>query len=356
MSLLTDLLNTVDTSKMGEIAGALGESHESVSQGMQSALGTVLGGIASKAGDTNLLQKLFNMAPTGAEEMAGSSLAGAITDPNSPLMSAGKGLLATLFGRFGGQVTQALGNETGLPSGSVSSLLAMAAPMVMSFLGRRAADQGMNIAGIGSLLQREAPAILSALPGGLSKVIGTFAHDSVTAMPAVAQAAAQGRPSRGWLLPLVLLALIPTIWLLSRASHKSANETPPPQTGVANRMPDADTWTPSLPGRLDLHFPGGSMQVPAVAELQLKDFASALAANPDTLVLVSAFTDNVASESVNMRLSQQRADGVKAALIRMGVPADRITATGYGEQNPIADNNTAEGREANNRVSVEVRR
>jgi outer membrane protein OmpA-like peptidoglycan-associated protein len=173
------------------------------------------------------------------------------------------------------------------------------------------------------------------------------------AAPALVQGAAQGTSSRSWLLPVMLLALIPALWLLTHA-HKPANE-PPAANGAANRsMPDGDTWTPSLPSSLELHFRTGT--VPDEVKSQLKDFAAALSANPDTQVSVSAFTDNAGSEARNLRVSQDRADAVRAELMRMGVSADRITATGFGEQNPIADNSTAEGRDANNRVVLQIRR
>jgi OmpA family protein/thrombospondin type 3 repeat protein len=59
-----------------------------------------------------------------------------------------------------------------------------------------------------------------------------------------------------------------------------------------------------------------------------------------------------ASETANLRLSQARADAVREYLIGKGVPAGRITARGYGESNPAANNATAAGRAANRRVEL----
>jgi outer membrane protein OmpA-like peptidoglycan-associated protein len=67
---------------------------------------------------------------------------------------------------------------------------------------------------------------------------------------------------------------------------------------------------------------------------------------------VSGYTDNVGNPETNVRLSQQRADLVKSELVQMGIAADRLTAQGFGEEDPIADNSTAEGRDANRRVSL----
>ena len=53
-----------------------------------------------------------------------------------------------------------------------------------------------------------------------------------------------------------------------------------------------------------------------------------------------------------MDLSQKRADAVAEALKNRGIPADAITATGYGDSKPVADNDTDEGRAANRRVTL----
>lgn len=71
----------------------------------------------------------------------------------------------------------------------------------------------------------------------------------------------------------------------------------------------------------------------------------------DTIVTVEGHTDSQGSDAYNQKLSQSRADSVKAALItKYGITADRVNAIGYGEAKPTADNTTAEGREKNRRV------
>lgn len=63
-------------------------------------------------------------------------------------------------------------------------------------------------------------------------------------------------------------------------------------------------------------------------------------------------TCSIGTEAYNQRLSERRAESVKAYLVRKGVAADRITAVGFGETRPMADNKTREGRELNRRVEV----
>ena len=71
-------------------------------------------------------------------------------------------------------------------------------------------------------------------------------------------------------------------------------------------------------------------------------------------VEVGGHTDNLGSPATSLPLSQQRADAVKATLVRLGVPAGRITSRGYGETRPVAPNTTSAGRIANRRVEIRV--
>lgn len=72
-------------------------------------------------------------------------------------------------------------------------------------------------------------------------------------------------------------------------------------------------------------------------------------------VEVGGHTDNLGDPATSLPLSQQRADAVKAALVKLGVPAGRITSRGYGETRPVAPNTTSAGRVANRRVEIRVR-
>jgi outer membrane protein OmpA-like peptidoglycan-associated protein len=69
-------------------------------------------------------------------------------------------------------------------------------------------------------------------------------------------------------------------------------------------------------------------------------------------VLVEGHTDNVGGAELNARLSEARAQAVKAALIKTGVPAKRIAAKGYGYSKPVAENTTPEGRQLNRRTDI----
>ena len=69
---------------------------------------------------------------------------------------------------------------------------------------------------------------------------------------------------------------------------------------------------------------------------------------------IEGHTDNTGRVATNARLSYERAQAVRAELIARGVPADRLTARGYGARDPIADNATADGRARNRRIEIRV--
>lgn len=84
---------------------------------------------------------------------------------------------------------------------------------------------------------------------------------------------------------------------------------------------------------------------------EVADLAKFMDQYEDTVVTVEGHTDNTGSEAYNKNLSQRRAESVKNMLVnRFNISNDRVTAVGYGEDRPVADNNTAAGREQNRRV------
>ena len=71
-------------------------------------------------------------------------------------------------------------------------------------------------------------------------------------------------------------------------------------------------------------------------------------------VKVGGYTDNVGDPAANLKLSQERAQNTMNALAALGVEKVRIEAEGYGEQHPVADNSTDEGRQRNRRIDIRV--
>jgi OmpA-OmpF porin, OOP family len=362
-SLLASLYGMLDPRNLGGIAGSLGASEQSVMQGLKSSMATVLGGMAAKSEDPGMLRSLLDLGPSAAADTTLTQAARAAADPNSPLISGGKRILSGLFGNSEGAVTDAIGAASGLRPGAASSILAMAAPMVISFLNRRVRADGMNMRGLGSLLQRESGTIRNALPAGLPDAFWPPTVESAT--PVVAQTVTKEETSSLRWLPLVVLAcLIPgLIWLWNHTRKPTVTVITPAVTmprpnplGTANRVvPEVPVIpTPEWLKNVDLRFDTGSAKLRPESQVRLNRLAATLKKYPDAHITINGYTDNVGNSDNNLQLSQKRAESVMAQLVGKGISADRLTAEGHGDADPVADNSSAAGRATNRRCTVET--
>ena len=90
------------------------------------------------------------------------------------------------------------------------------------------------------------------------------------------------------------------------------------------------------------------------ARAAVEEIACAMLANPVLKLQIGVHTDAQGSGAFNLRKSQERAVLLQDALINAGVPANRVSAVGFGETRPIASNQTAEGRAQNRRVELRI--
>jgi outer membrane protein OmpA-like peptidoglycan-associated protein len=105
-----------------------------------------------------------------------------------------------------------------------------------------------------------------------------------------------------------------------------------------------------------IKFPVGSADIPAGAADLMHRLETGLRLYPDADITVAGHTDAFGGDSYNFELSRQRAESVRASLLRtLRLPASRVAAVGYGETEPVASNETPEGRAANRRIDVLIR-
>jgi outer membrane protein OmpA-like peptidoglycan-associated protein len=106
---------------------------------------------------------------------------------------------------------------------------------------------------------------------------------------------------------------------------------------------------------LDVKFDFDKAVVKQESYGEVKNLADFLTQYPQTTTVVEGHTDSVGPDAYNQKLSERRANAVREVLVKQyGVGDDRVSAVGYGETRPVADNATAEGRAINRRVEAEV--
>src|SRR5580704_11872765 len=102
----------------------------------------------------------------------------------------------------------------------------------------------------------------------------------------------------------------------------------------------------------DVLFATGRADLKSGARRSLDKLANFLQQYPQRNVQIEGFTDSVGTDDYNVGLSERRADAVRDALTAMGVSRDRIQTRGLGKSNPVAENDSATGRQQNRRVEV----
>lgn len=110
---------------------------------------------------------------------------------------------------------------------------------------------------------------------------------------------------------------------------------------------------------IEVQFPTNSSVIGNAYDNEIRRVADFMQANPETIVEIAGHSDSRGEAGYNQFLSQRRAEAVAARLTGpLGIDPDRVSAVGYGEAQPVASNDTAQGRAANRRVEarIQVRR
>ncbi len=171
-----------------------------------------------------------------------------------------------------------------------------------------------------------------------------------------------------WLLPLLLIPLLLFVFCSRRADEPRAGTAgvtgTPGATGSSSTAgtlesasmanPFADNAAGSVPGKAVLNFEANATTPNTDATGVINRVAAYLKANPSARVSLKGYTDSTGTADVNRRLTEQRVGNVKSALVGAGVPDTRIDTANFGEGYPVTDNSTAQAREANRRVEIEL--
>src|SRR5580704_12052478 len=388
-SIVESVMSFLGPQVAGPLASQLGESTDTVQRGLQASSAAMLFGLAAKADEPGFLSQIFGLITNpansaGALSSFTSSLGSATTGTASSLTDLGSRFLSSIFGSRESAVADAIGQTSGLSSSKAMSLLTMAAPLVLGALGSHVRENGLSASGLANSLKTEASGLQRFLPAGLLS--------SLTAAPAYVanQTAKAAGAANRWLWPVILLAilLLGVLWFFNRAKApvtetvQNAADTAGsavsalgdffktklpngvelniPQFGIENKLltfiqdtskpVDDNTWF-----NFDrLLFDTGKSTLQPSSQEQLDNIANILKAYPNVHVKIGGYTDNTGDAAANVALSDARAKNVMDSLVASGVDPSRLESKGYGDQYPVGDNNTEEGRAQNRRIALLV--
>lgn len=394
--LLKGIMSNISPSLVQSVAGKLGESESGITKALGGMVPTLLAGMIGKSSNSSAMSGLFSML-TDSKSSGMLDNIGNLVSSGSFMQAAGSndlaaGFLKNILGDKSSSIMSALSSFSGLKGSSTSSLMSLAAPLVMGFLSKKISGGGLNIGSFIKMLSGEKSSIMAALPPGMGSSLGLASGmDTPSA------------PKAGSKLPLIvglIVAALAAFWgwkscnkppvevpkveipkvntdSIAQAAIDAANaakttvkgwfhkldngyELTGDSTGiernllefiVSNKEVDKTTWF-----NFDhLVFQTGSAQLDMdQSKNQLNNIAEILKAYPKVNLKIGGYTDNTGNANLNMKLSQERADAVKKALTDMGVDPKRMAAEGYGDQHPVAGNDTEEGRAQNRRIAVRV--
>jgi outer membrane protein OmpA-like peptidoglycan-associated protein len=169
---------------------------------------------------------------------------------------------------------------------------------------------------------------------------------------AVLSSATGGRAGTGAVVGAGVGALGTYIWSQNMERQKREMEQATQGTGIAVTQTQDNQLKLDIPS--DISFAVGRSDIQSNFAPVLDRFAEGLRNNPNTDVRIIGHTDNTGSDAVNNPLSLDRAASTRNYLTGRGVDGRRISIEGMGERQPIATNDTAQGRSRNRRVEIYV--
>ncbi|RDC61060.1 Peptidoglycan-binding protein ArfA [Alteripontixanthobacter maritimus] len=158
-----------------------------------------------------------------------------------------------------------------------------------------------------------------------------------------------------WLPAILMLAV------LGACKKDTPPVQPEEQVSIIREDIEQPIEAPALePLQTSISFAGGGIEMTEEAAAEIATIVNAPQTEENGQIILRGHSDAGGSDAVNMRISLERAELVRDALIQRGIAEDRITVIAFGEQNPIQPNALPDGepnepgREANRRVDVSV--
>jgi outer membrane protein OmpA-like peptidoglycan-associated protein len=383
-TMVDNVRDLVSPALVSVVSRQMAESEVAVSKGLNAALTAIFSTVASRADDLGFMSNLADLAAKSAAGSHPLDAIGALVpspagiDTTSPI----GGWLSSLFGHNLSDVTDGIARYAGIDRSSAASLLAIAAPLALGYIGRLVRSDKLTVTGLADLLRGQRAEFARLLPS-------SFRMPGVGAPYETGRTAVKEHSATGWSVPLMALlgalGIGGLIWAsrqqpvdVARVDIVEIDPLSSKAVGTTGTLPgtlpgDVTMTTPkgSVERRLSMYlatahpgvptfnfdrigFDSDSAVLTAESNEQLDNIATILRAYPRANVTIAGYTDSSGSEAANLALSRARANAVAARLTAAGVSSERVHAAGYGSEMPMADNSTEAGRAQNRRVELEA--
>jgi OmpA-OmpF porin, OOP family len=383
-SLIEGFQSFITSDVVSRTSATFGESESAIKKSWSALMPTIFGALARKADDRSIMNQVVDMTRDPATDSSIlNNIPGYMSSGfgNQVKMGLGNRFMLMLFGRDLGSIGSILSDVAGIKPSTASSMVGIAGPLALAYLGSTIRAQRLDTPGLSNMLYNQRSSITSAIPGAFHSLLnapGQFEDTTSRTAETVVKKTSVWR----WIIPIAIGLLL--LWGLTRAGRRS----PDPIRDIRNASSaTADVVSRVLPGGVNLKylrtgiegqllafienpsqvttkeawfnfdrllFQTNSAFLKPESQDQLRNISEILKAYPRVHVRVGGYTDNSGDPGTNLQLSQDRANSVMHALIGLGVSPSRITAEGYGQDHPVASNLTEEGRAQNRRVALRV--
>ena len=406
LDFVTGQIGPIITTKAADF---LGEKEATTQKAFDVLLPSVLGGMVDQATtlsgadnllgyinqggyDENLFNSLNNLLSNGSEIQG--------------LLKKGSQFVHILFGSKVGSIAQWVATQTGIKTASATSLLHLAAPILLGAVSKNL-DSSRTASSVVNLLGSQILFLKNAIPAALLPILGLnqLKLDSLTPNPTQKSVSdipkslvsSDKKPLFKRLLPWIVLLIgclyglyslrmartplpdVPTTSPIALDSSKTKLPPLPATTTTAStekilKLNDSELkvttgsfldllYTTLTDVNADLsksiifdnvNFEKYKTDLTDSSKTQLDDVAKILMAFPNVEIKINGYTDSRGDASENKELSRGRAAAVKLYLTSKGIVRERFTSEGFGQADPIADNDTEGGRAKNRRIEAVV--
>ncbi len=337
---------------IGKAALLTGETGETTQSALHALVPAVLGAFAGKVSTTDGATGLFHLLGT---------LPALDRSDIGAWVKAGKPLLSSLFGDRLGGLIDVVTNATGIREGGAGTLAGLAGSLVASVLAGKI--EHSDPTALAELLEGEKSAAFAAAPAGVTSVLESgglsFRHivpmiftgilllavpffyrscDKHEAPAAVVVVHEEPKAEKIELPGGMAINVLPGTINYELAKFLAGSD-PAPRTFVFDR----------------LNFESGTTVIAKESEATLSDLLAILKAYPAVDSRLEGHTDTVGQPEANKKLSEDRAAAaIEAFLVNAGIDTKRIATAGYGQEKPMASNDTDDGRAKNRRLELVV--